>query len=220
MKINTSAANRYNAREWREARLRPRHLTLLTRDYQARHGLVLDGMAGPEVRRHLETSVISLPADPLRGEWVRVCLEELGKGELGGNNQGDDVDRYRFGREHGAWCAWYLCWCLHEACGRLGMDVPIKLTGGARRLWKRVGRAGTFTDYPVVGSVWCEKRGPVWRGHVGLVVAVDRAGGTFTTVEGNKGRYPSKVRLYTHEMGEPKLLGFSTPGAAPAPAAG
>lgn len=207
-------ADLYNARELAQRRIEPRHLTALTEHYQQTRGIPVDGKLGPVTRSSLELAdppdVLSEDEPSLLAiEWIRAAREEIGRGEAGGNNRGTDVDRYRFGRTRGAWCAWFLSWTLTEACARLQRPVPIQVTGGAKRLYRRVGRQGRFVALPETGAVACWDRGArgSWAGHVGLVVRVE--GPSFQTIEGNRGSYPSLVRAYDHEVGEGRLLGFA-----------
>lgn len=156
------------------------------------------------------------------GEAVlHFALKEIGRGEEGSNNMGPDVDRYRFGRKKGAWCAWFLSYSMVQAAERLAVPVPIKPTGGAKRFYRRVGNHGAFADIPKVGDIACWDRGKrgSWMGHVGIVSRVE--GTQFWTVEGNRGVYPSKVRIYNHEVGEGRLIGFAAfgPIAPPHPLA-
>jgi hypothetical protein len=142
-----------------------------------------------------------------------VARGELGHlaGESGRDNDGPDVRRY--GAQPGAnWCAALVSYCLQEGATReLCRPLPVERSNAARTLWKRCGRAGAFVKYPLPGDVVCWWRVSLidWRGHVGLVSRVEDGGHAFWSVEGNRGRFPSRVREYGHEFGEPRLLGFA-----------
>lgn len=161
-----------------------------------------------------ETGLIGGPSRIAR-EAVRVALGEIGKGEEGGNNRGPNVERYRRGSRvkakrydgDGAWCAAFVSYCFAQ--GALPDDLPFKPSWGAKRLYKNIGRAGEFAKMPQVGDVACWDRGArgSWQGHIGIVVSVD--GVEFVTVEGNRGRFPSRVRKYDHDVGEGRLVGFA-----------
>lgn len=200
----------YNRMRLASGKIKPRHITSLTRVYQEHRGLTKDGMCGPRTCLLLDRQDLPQPPHGLTAEWLRVAREEIGHGEEGGNNQGPDVERYRFGRDSGAWCAWFLCWCLHEACGRLGVDLPLRMTGGAKRFFHRVERVGVALAEPRLGAVACWDRGAQgsWQGHVELVSLV-HGDGSFSSIGGNRGSYPSKVREYIHERGEGRLIGFA-----------
>lgn len=158
-----------------------------------------------------KTNLFAAAAPALAAEMVAVARLEIGNGEEGGNNAGPHCDRYRFGRTSGAWCAWFLSWCLESAAINLSVPNPIKSTGGARRFFKRVSRAGFKLEKPEVGAIALWSRGPKgsWMGHVGIVCGVGPDGNTFHTIEGNRGAYPSKVDMFKHVVGEAKLLGFA-----------
>lgn len=149
-------------------------------------------------------SFISLPDAVLV-----MARSQLGLGEEGGDNKGPEVDKYRHGKTRGAWCAYFVSWCIEQACEKLVRPMPIKPSGSARVLFRRIAEAGTSVSVPLTGAVACWSRGAgnTWKGHIGLVSRVD--GNQFWSIEGNRGRYPSKVREYNHEVGEAKLLGFA-----------
>ena len=142
---------------------------------------------------------------------LAVARHELGNGESGRDNDGPDVRRY--GASPGAnWCAAFVSYCLERgALDELCRPLPIERSNAARTLWKRCGRAGAFVTHPLPGDVACWWRVSLtdWRGHVGLVSVVKDGGHFFECAEGNKGRFPSRVREYGHELGEPRLLGFA-----------
>ena len=142
-----------------------------------------------------------------------IARGELGRGESGENNAGEDVFRYRrmSGVDRpwngdGPWCAAFVSYCFNRA----GEGVlPFKPSWGAKQLWKRIGKAGAFVETPQPGDVVCWDRGVAgsWAGHVGIVSSTES--GAFHSIEGNRGRCPSKVRDYLHELGENRLLKFA-----------
>ena len=156
-------------------------------------------------------------ASPVPSRFGLAALEvargELGKGEEGRDNDGRQVRRYaRLDRSPGNWCAAFVSYCLEEgATHRLCRPLPIERSHGARQLWKRCGRAGAFVRYPELGDIVCWWRVSLtdWRGHVGIVSRVEDGGHAFWSIEGNRGRFPSRVREFGHELGEPRLLGFA-----------
>ena len=148
-----------------------------------------------------------------------VAREELGNGEIGGNNAGPHVARYKSqkldatdDRDRGAWCASFCSWVIAEACGRLGLDLPFRPSHGAKQLGRRIAEAGRKLDAPEPGCVVVWDRGrlrkngkPSWKGHVGFCEAITySADGTtpsiLHTIEGNVGRYPSTVRRFQHDL--------------------
>lgn len=141
-----------------------------------------------------------------------IARRELGQGESGRDNDGADVRRFaKMDRSPGNWCAAFVSYCLEEgAVHQLGLPLPIERSHGARQLWKRCGKAGAFVSHPLPGDVACWWRVSLtdWRGHVGLV-SWSSGDGEFRCFEGNRGRFPSRVREFGHELGEHQLLGFA-----------
>lgn len=137
---------------------------------------------------------------------LELAIAEIGNGEIGGNNRGPHVDRYREqGRTggvggDGAWCAAFVSYCYRRAAAELRCSLPFETSAGAKRLIKNLGgcKAGSFIDPvlfapnlgPVGGSLICWHRGALgaldWRGHIGFVVGYDGDTDTIVTVEGNK----------------------------------
>lgn len=139
---------------------------------------------------------------------AEVARRHIGLGEVGGNNRGPYIRRLLDGKES-AWCAGAV-WTWHsEAAAELGgWRLPIPRTHGAKKLYRRIGRAGLFLERPVVGAVACWDRGLLfWQGHVEIVVAVE--GDVFYTVAPNVGAFPAVVHIRIHRLGEPKLIGFA-----------
>jgi hypothetical protein len=160
-----------------------------------------------------EPPLIRPAPGPLALGMVQAAREELGRGESGANNAGPDVVRFRGGIDDGgAWCADFVSHCLERSAARLGVDVTGLRSRGAKRLYRRLGKLGSFETVPTVGDVACWHRGAqgAGTGHVGIVIAVD--GVSFVTIEGNRGGFPSLVREYQHELGEALLLGFARLG--------
>ena len=144
---------------------------------------------------------------PAHRSLLAVAKGEIGKGESGANNSGAAVAKYRNGgKGKGPWCAAFVSWCIEHS------DVAgkVKRSHGAKRLFRRVVRAGAFTDDdPLPGDIVCWHRGKKgsWKGHIGIVSRVE--GSTFWAIEGNRGRFPSKVAEYRHELDEAMLIGFA-----------
>lgn len=161
------------------------------------------------VTRWKQEHSATVPVEALALVALEVAREELGRGELGANNAGPDVAKYRGDDKHAAWCAAFVCWCFEEAARRLGVPMPFKRSHGAKRCYRIIGNAGAFVDLPMPGDVACWHRGAAgsWMGHVALVDAVD--GDLFSCIEGNRGRFPSRVARFDHELGEPNLIGFA-----------
>ncbi len=142
---------------------------------------------------------------------IPIALHEIGKGEIGGNNAGKDVMRYRRGKDtKGAWCASFVSYCLEEGAALADVECPPVRSAGAKRLFKNCLAAGAFrVQEPQRGDIALWQRGVKnsWKGHVGIVQRV-LPDGTFVCIEGNRGRFPAMVDTFKHQLGEPSLLGF------------
>lgn len=149
--------------------------------------------------------------EALQNEWLVQALGQYGYGETTGNNQGEDIDKYRFGQTYGAWCAWFLSWCLQEACDKLGLPMPFRRQARAKGLYAAVKKFGQALEEPRVGALGCLHVGAQDspRGHVFLVLAVNPETGKYWFIDGNRGAFPSLVSFGTRRRGEPGLLGFA-----------
>ena len=150
---------------------------------------------------------------------TRKAMSQLGKGETAGNNQGPDVVEYRQGKSgRGSWCAAFVSWCIEETARDLGIDSPVARSHGARRLFKNAVAAGQRRETPDRGMLALWNRGAPggWQAHIGIVRRAE-PDGTFYCIEGNRGRYPAKVGIFKHQLGEARLVGFVRIGRAAAP---
>lgn len=169
-------------------------------------------------------------ASPLAKGAILIASNQLGRGEacdhvgldgksLAHNNCGPWIRTYRLDDKRGAWCACLVCWCYHlqwvrlhgwqtilQAPKGLRRACPLKWSSGARRLCEGLEEV----TEPLPGDIMLQERGSDGgSAHVGLVLyhTLPKEN-LFGTIEGNKGRYPSKVRTFNHEFGEGGLLGF------------
>lgn len=140
----------------------------------------------------------------------------VGSGERGGNNQGRDLDRFRRslvdGRvgPAGAWCAALVSYLLEAGAIELGEPCPVKRSHSAKTLFARCLKAGMAVSSPRPGDIACWHRGAegARTGHIAIVrTAV--ADGLWWSIDGNKGTFPSRVRPFPHELGEPLFLGWA-----------
>ncbi len=199
--------------------------------------LAIDGIVGPLTRAALDAARARrpepVPARPdlaapdlaASGEAARigrvtldVALAEYrrGAGEAGGNNCGPDIRTYLDGRaaEGADWCAGFVSWCFREAAAKLGRPMPFVYSLGARDIRNQFRRRGW--DYlpgpenlPRGGDivVWWRGAATGWQGHIGLVHSC--ADGILTTIEGNRGAFPSKVGRFRYVLSRmDRLLGF------------
>jgi hypothetical protein len=145
----------------------------------------------------------------LRELALQVALAELGKGETAGNNRGPDVDRFRAGGRAGrvgsaqSWCASFVSFCYRRAAAKLGVTLPFKTSGGAKRLTKNIIAAGAYLEpspwqlAASRGAVICWHRGLGafdWRGHVGIIERYEAESDALHTIEGNRGPLVAQYR--------------------------
>ena len=208
------SADSYNIDQWDNGFLTGRHITILTEAWQNVHGLNSDGHCGPKTRASLEASQ---PNPNLLGTTaLEVAIENIGKGEEGGNNSGEFVEMLHQ-RDYdgdpdddGAWCASFVSWCFEQASKELNVDMPFQRSSGAKSLYRKIGASGEFVDSPEPGDVVCWDRGVKgsWQGHIGIVEKCEN--GILHTIEGNVGRYPSVVSRFVHNLDlQPRLEGFA-----------
>lgn len=178
--------------------------------------LALGRIAPKDIPSASAPSSLGRPEGVSERGWkaVKVARRELGKGEQGGDNRGPDVRRYHAvtgANEGDSWCASFVSYCFQD--GNPGA-MPYEPTAGARETLKRFKAKGWTYDagvasLPEPGDIVVFTRGPVegWMGHIGIVDGYEN--GIVTTIEGNKGSFPSVVRRYQYTLGQiDKLLGW------------
>ncbi|WP_203427404.1 CHAP domain-containing protein [Sinorhizobium sp. BG8] len=195
--------------------------------------LVIDGQVGPLTRYaldvalgHIAAPVVpnvplssnGMPASSSQTGWnaLQVARRELASnsGETSGDNLGPDIDRYRAvtGAAAGAsWCASFVSYCFDD--GNPG-HMPFAPDAGARAVLKKFKQKGwdyegSLVSPPAPGDiiVWWRVALNHWMGHIGIVDSYEH--GIVTTIEGNRGAFPSTVRSYSYVLGKiDKLLGF------------
>lgn len=204
----------FNKRELEKGRINFNHITHTVKCFQRCNDLVDDGKLGENTRKKIE--------NPYQKSYPELVLyiakNEIGNGETRGNNQGPSITKYRRGlNKSDSWCAWFVSWCLEEACKEMGllMFVPPgkwkRNWRGAKRLFKTVKKnGGTSIHEPEPGALVLWNRGALndWRGHIGIACSYLSDKNKFYVIEGNKGSFPSEVDTFSHVMGEANLLGF------------
>jgi uncharacterized protein (TIGR02594 family) len=128
--------------------------------------------------------ILLLCAMPARADIISVAQSQIGLGEIGGNNKGIYVRKYLNGREDLPWCAGFVSYCAKKS----GINIPYTLR--ARDFLK----LGIKVSNPRRGDliVFSRQGG----GHVGIIKEITES--TVTTIEGNLGKYPSKIREVTY----------------------
>lgn len=210
----------YNADRVKSGLIQEWMLREATACWQSAHGLVADGLLGPNT----EQAMVDAREDDIEGDCPElskgalcVARSDVGKGEEGGNNSGPYVEML-FGKTYdgdddddGAWCAAFVSHCFEVASKELNIELPIKLSYGAKALYSSF---PIKSKTPNAGDVVCWDRGPLnadgtksWQGHIGIVERVD--GQIFHTIEGNVGSYPAKVRRFQYDLEtQTRLEGF------------
>ena len=210
-------ADIYNQGQMDNGHLTLFHIRKMTQFWQEHHGLLVDGECGPKTQSSIESAD---KGSELGMKALEVAISWIGEGEEGGNNSGEFVESLHLKQfdgdddDDGAWCAAFVSSCFEKACEELDIEMPFKRSGGAKLVMKRIGKAGCFVSAPDIrpGDVVAWDRGAVgsWQGHVGIVERYDASSGILHTIEGNVGRYPSKVRRFMHDMSkQTRLEGIS-----------
>ena len=192
----------------------------LVKFWQEGHGLDSDGYCGPQTQKSLLQDMFGNEGTPstLGLQALKVACGEIGNGEVGGNNSGEHVARYKGiaddgdSDDDGAWCASFVSYCFRTAASNLDINLPFKISHGAKALYKRIGKEGSFVELAeaMPGDVVCWDRGRPgsWQGHIGFVEKIES--GILHTVEGNVGRFPSVVHRFKHDLDrETRLIGFA-----------
>ena len=162
------------------------------------------------IKKEAANDAVRVMLEAIATRALEIAVDQIGLGELGENNRGKHVVRYKNGNDTGgAWCASFVSWCFEEAARQLGFELPFERSDGAKRLRKNVGRFGSFVKDPQPGDIICWHRGKngSWQGHVGIVEKVKN--GIVYTIEGNVGRYPAKVKRFKHDTEYERLVGYA-----------
>ncbi len=143
-------------------------------------------------------------ASQLQDSIVKAAVEEIGNGEAGRNNYGEDIKKYMRGVEGQSWCAGFVSYVLNKSGVRdLGYNMS------ARAIYNKGKEMGWEIQSPCPGDLVCFWRGSKnsWKGHVGVIKEVE--GNYIISIEGNKGKYPAKVKCIEYVKNNvPKLLGY------------
>jgi uncharacterized protein (TIGR02594 family) len=133
--------------------------------------------------------VTLLLTSPANASVLSVARSQIGKGEIGGNNRGPVVHQYTQG-QNVPWCAGFVSWTLKQS----GKKAPYLLRA------KSYLKYGKRVLMPKPGDlvVFNRKGG----GHVGIVESVN--GKKITTIEGNVGSFPAKVKRFHYTRGKIK----------------
>lgn len=174
------------------------------------------------LKKFFLASTPPVPEFDLTTEFLARVIEQIGCGEVGGNNRGPHVARYfrvphEEGKSYGAWCARGTAWCLEEALG--GIAQAAGHAWVSEKEWSVRSRAAigltrmlaaqfgetlpTTPPEPGMLALWTRGHPDGWQRHVAPVVEV--VGRTFVCVEFNRGPV---VKRFAHELGEPRLNKF------------
>ena len=216
------SASDYNKKQYANGDFTDLMIVQLVAHWQSHHGLDIDGYCGPKTQQSLLDARQKPDINPESSEaglvGLQVAIKQIGKGEEGGNNSGPFVEMLKHKvydgntDDDGAWCAAFVSWCFEQAYDQLDLQMPFAYSQGAKRLYRNIGNAGWFPEDPAPGDVVCWDRGKPgsWQGHIGFVEKVQD--GVLHTIEGNVGRYPSKVKRFLHDMkSDARLVGYARP---------
>lgn len=122
----------------------------------------------------------------LSNQALQIAQTQVGKEEIPkGSNWGPVVSEYL--RSVGinfpaSWCMAFVYWCYDKAAHNLGIENPLKKTGGVLAQWNAMPN-NKINFPPKVGDIFIMDLGH-GLGHTGIVEAVNEDG-TLTTIEGN-----------------------------------
>jgi hypothetical protein len=178
--------------------------------------VALGTMAAPQVPDLPGPASAAKPPHTSARAWnaLKVARAEIGQGEEGSDNHGPAVMKYHAGtgaKAGDSWCASFASYCFVH--GNPG-DADFKHIAGARAILEHFKKKGwgynaTVNSPPLPGDiiVWWRGSAMGWLGHIGIVDSYDH--GLVTTIEGNRGPYPSKVKRFQYTLGQiDKLLGW------------
>jgi len=113
--------------------------------------------------------------------------------EIGGQNKGPWVRLYMKGVEGRSypWCAGFVCFILEQACGSLGIPVPLETSFSCSALARAAKSAGIYLEGNMgmdrgriaPGSIFLSRGGPTGWAHTGIVAQVKDE--VFLSIEGN-----------------------------------
>jgi len=182
-------------------------LVQLVRDFQRQHGLVVDGIVGPQTWNAMgSTSAAVQPAASkeaqLRQTIVRIAttLCDLGVSEHGGDNRGVVVAamlKHAGGRPGQPWCCAFVDFVYEWACEVCGVKPLLDPGLSCSALVSQAMQRGLLLEDPrqaQPGDFLVLKGGPTGWKHVGIVVATCPAD-EIHTVEGNTGQAARQCEL-------------------------
>lgn len=120
----------------------------------------------------------------LSNQALQVAISQVGVKEVPlGSNAGPQVSAYlaSVGLPPGnSWCMAFMYWCFSQAAAQLGVENPMKKSGGVLNEWQSEPQYHVGTPQP--GDIFIMDLGN-GLGHTGIVQAVN--GTSLATIEGN-----------------------------------
>lgn len=131
-----------------------------------------------------------IPFDDIRDLALELAILDVGKGEQGGNNRGEWVERVlqnAGARPGDPWCCAWVIWCYDRACGQFRSPLILPRTAACRTLIQECRLAWLRPD-PVRGAIAVrlnDINNPSSKGHCGIVEDYRKSGAIVRSVDGN-----------------------------------
>lgn len=135
---------------------------------------------------------------------------ELGVVEATGHNDGPAVKSFlnSVGLPEGyAWCMAFIYWCVNKAGASIGLQNPLKQTGGV--LDEFESRPDLHIPIPEQGCIGIMNEGE-GKGHAFIITGVFLGEGIVHTIEGNSNNSGSRegIGVFRHERQINTIYGF------------
>jgi hypothetical protein len=149
---------------------------------------------------------------------LQIAIGELGNGEEGKNNAGPHIEKYLNGLAEppANWCAAFVSWCYTQAAEINHYIVPFQYSLSARAIMTEIKTTGKKMQDLVSFSKTNPKAGDLvffwrdnpnsWMGHVGIIAFAGL--NSINVIEGNVGKFPSKVKFTLYKRDHERLLGY------------